>query len=82
MQYVEISSKYSRRRDTMDRERIAARRLRKRMHPKRHGVGEEQSQIDRRKHARAVKRRKKRLDARQAYVAQVRLYWQGLGDHP
>lgn len=55
MEYVEISSKCTRQRDSMDRERIAARRTRKRRHPKRHGVGEEKSQIARRKHAKAVK---------------------------
>jgi hypothetical protein len=82
LEYVGISSYYTRKRDTLDRERLAASKCRKRNHPKRHGVGEEKSQIAKRKHAKAVRKAEEWLDSRNAHVAKVRLYWRGLADHP
>lgn len=81
LEYVEINSKYTRPRDTLDRERLAARKA-KRNHPKRHGENKERSFLDRQKHAKAVRNQKEWLAARQAFVAAVRFYWLGLGDHP
>lgn len=81
LEYVEISSKYTRPRDLFDRERLAARK-RVRNHPKRHSVNKEKSFLDRQKHAKAVKAQANWLEAREAFVEKVRLYWLGLGDHP
>jgi hypothetical protein len=84
LEYVEISSRYTRKRDTLDRERLAHIKhlRRRRTHPKRHSTNKERSFEERTKHAKVVHRLKERKAARSAYLAAARRYWDGSADHP
>jgi hypothetical protein len=84
IEYVVIGSTYTKPRDTLDRERLAAIKhiKRRRNHPKRHAVMKELCALKAAKKAESAKRKAAYWSARAVYHEQVRLYWQNLADHP
>lgn len=79
LEYTDISSKYTRARDLLDRERLAEAKVArtKRKHGKRHGVGKAQAVITERKRKDRAAYFKKRDAMLKAFHALVREYWKG-----
>ncbi len=84
LEHIDIDSRYSRSRDGLDRERLAKlKAIRgKRNKPKNHATSKEVALLARRKHAERVTAEAAWVGARRNYVAAVKAYFLGKGNHP